>query len=187
MRRDERIGNIWDNMKGRCYNPNKSDYKYYGARGIVVCEEWKNSYHLFEKWSLENGYDDTLTIDRINNNGNYTPDNCRWANMKEQCNNRTNNVFIDYNGEKITLSEFENKYNISQKLVNTYLKRGIQIEDIIKMCTYFKIGEVSKLLKLTQRQLRLLHDKNILVPDFIHKNNRYYSKENIKKFEERRV
>ena len=86
--RGTRLYSIWSSMKNRCYNQKQQNYKWYGGRGITVCEEWKNDYMTFKKWALENGYNDTLSIDRIDNNGNYEPSNCRFITMKEQATNR---------------------------------------------------------------------------------------------------
>ena len=96
--RNNRIYKIWDGIMARCYDKNNQAYKNYGGRGIIVCDEWKNP-TVFEKWALNNGYNDVLTIDRIDNDGIYCPENCHWVTRKEQNRNKRNNVNITVSGE----------------------------------------------------------------------------------------
>lgn len=119
---------IWQAMKRRCYNANTKDYKLYGSRGIAVCDEWFNSFEAFEKWAIVNGYDDTLTIDRIDVNGNYEPSNCRWATPKEQANNKRNNHLLTYNNKTQTLQQWADEMNIKRSTILTRLNRGWSIE-----------------------------------------------------------
>jgi hypothetical protein len=119
-----RIYGIWAGMIQRCYNPDSTSYKNYGGRGILICPSWKSSYFLFEHWAKQNGYQDNLTIDRINNNGNYEPENCRWATRKQQQNNRRNNVYITVKGIKMTAAEAADKYKIDRGNVYNRINLG---------------------------------------------------------------
>lgn len=104
---NSRLYRIWSLMKERCYNEKRSEYKRYGGRGIKVCDEWFDS-STFIKWALDNGYDDELTLDRIDNNGNYCPQNCRWISRKEQGSNKRSNRYITHNGITKTITQWAN-------------------------------------------------------------------------------
>ena len=109
-----RIYSVWTNMKTRCYNVKCREYKNYGGRGIKICEEWRNSFKSFLEWSIENGYNENLSIDRVNVNGNYEPNNCRWATFKEQANNKRNTIYVG----GIPLKKFCELKNINYKYAN---------------------------------------------------------------------
>ena len=93
-------------MKKRCNDKNTACYDRYGGRGIKVCEEWNNSFEPFFEWAMNNGYSEELTIDRIDNNGNYEPNNCKWSTNQEQCNNRRSNIKITIGNATKTLKEW---------------------------------------------------------------------------------
>jgi hypothetical protein len=119
-----RLHNIWLQIRQRCQDKNLSYYNNYGGRGITVCDEWSESYEIFRDWALANGYRDDLTIDRIDNNGNYEPSNCRWTTMKEQNNNRRTNLILEISGIKQTLAQWCAITGISYKKAWNRLARG---------------------------------------------------------------
>ena len=121
------------NMKTRCYNPNYYLFKNYGGKGIKICDEWlgKNGFINFREWSFQNGYQDDLSIDRIDNGKDYSPDNCRWVTMREQQNNRTNNHIVVINGFSRTLAEWCRVYKIKYSVVLGRLKIGWSEYDAI--------------------------------------------------------
>lgn len=93
-------------MKNRCTNPNADNYPFYGGRGIKVCDEWRDDFIPFRDWAISSGYADNLTLDRINNDGNYEPSNCRWETHLNQCNNTRRNHLLTFQGETHTISEW---------------------------------------------------------------------------------
>lgn len=110
-----RIYKIYQGVLNRCNNKNNYSFEHYGGRGIMVCDKWsgEHGFENFYKWAIENGYSEELTIDRIDVNGNYEPDNCRWVDMKAQANNRRNNVSIMYNGKNQTLAQWSEELGIN--------------------------------------------------------------------------
>lgn len=104
---------IWNSMKCRCYTISSGAYFKYGAKGIRMCDEWKNDFMAFYNWALANGYSDELTIDRIDYRGNYEPSNCRWADIRTQANNKSNVRKYEYNGELHTMTEWSEIMNIN--------------------------------------------------------------------------
>lgn len=119
-----RLARIYTLMISRCTNVISKNYKDYGERGIRVCDDWLNDFSNFYDWSIENGYKEDLTIDRIDVNGNYEPNNCRWVNMTVQQNNRRNNVSVTYKGETKTLTEWSRTLGINYNTLRGRLFRN---------------------------------------------------------------
>lgn len=101
-----RLLGIWKHMRFRCENPSHQDYGRYGGRGIYVCDEWRCEFRAFRDWAMSSGYSDDLEIDRVDNDGPYSPANCRWATRRQQCNNKGNNVLVEAFGEIKTVQEW---------------------------------------------------------------------------------
>ena len=123
-----RLYRIWHGMKDRCKNENGKNYANHGGRGISICEEWCNDFQAFYDWSMENGYQDGLTIDRRDNDGNYEPSNCRWTTAKVQANNRRSNRMIEYEGESHTEAEWGEITGLGRSVVHQRLKEGWSIK-----------------------------------------------------------
>lgn len=112
-----RLYGIWSDMRLRCYDEKNIAYHRYGGRGITICDEWKNDVKAFYDWATANGYNDSLTIDRIDNDGNYCPENCRWATVKEQASNRRSNILVTHNGKTQTMKKWANEVGTPCKVV----------------------------------------------------------------------
>ena len=123
-----RLYTIWIGMKQRCYYQKHKHFKRYGGRGIAVCDEWRDDFRAFHDWSMANGYEERLTIDRIDNDGNYAPSNCRWATYSEQANNMSSNRIIEFGGEKRTIKEWSKITGIPHPTITGRLNRGWTIE-----------------------------------------------------------
>lgn len=105
----------WLGIKKRCKCEKTNSFENYGGKGVRVCKEWEESFESFMKWALANGFEEKLTIDRIDPNGDYCPENCRWITIKDQENNRSNNVYYEYNGECLTIPQLAEKYGINKR------------------------------------------------------------------------
>lgn len=128
-----RLYNIFNKIKGRCYNENNPAYKNYGGRSIKVCDEWldkENGFINFYNWAINNGYKKNLTIDRIDVNGNYEPKNCRWVTAKVQSNNKRNNRIIEYQGKQYTLTQLSEKLGIKLTTLEWRLEHNWREKDL---------------------------------------------------------
>ena len=130
-RQGTRLYAIWQNMKNRCRNTKVPAYKDYGGRGITVCDEWLD-FTCFMDWALNNGYDDSLSLDRINNNAGYKPSNCRWVTQKEQARNTRANVLITYKCDTLCVVAMAEKYNVNPKLLYGRLEKGWPVDRAIE-------------------------------------------------------
>lgn len=138
--KNSHLNKIFNGMKQRCYNVNYNRYNDYGGRGIKLCPEWNNrelvphnknttkGFLAFKEWALNNGFSDHLTIDRIDVNKDYSPDNCRWITYKEQANNRRNNRCITYNGKTQTIAQWAEELNMNPRKLRSRLRCGWSIE-----------------------------------------------------------
>lgn len=144
-----RIYREWIGIRDRCNNPKNTYYKNYGGRGINVCKEWEedHGFENFYDWAMHNGYSDDLTIDRIDNDKGYSPDNCRWVNRFVQMNNQRGNRIIEYNGRTQTLAMWAREYGLKPRIVASRLKYGWKIDDALNIA----VGEVGNYESFSNR------------------------------------
>ena len=126
----ERLYTTWCNMRRRCSDPTNKRWEQYGGKGVTVCSEW-SEYLPFRKWAMKNGYTDFLSIDRINNDGNYEPSNCRWVDSKVQTNNCSRNRIIEYKGKNFTMSELSEHIGLSYSALQHRIDRGWSMDRIV--------------------------------------------------------
>lgn len=164
-----RLYHIWKGLFQRCYNTNCKEYKWYGAKGVKVCPEWKEDFSVFREWALLNGYTNKLTLDRINTNGDYEPNNCRWADWITQQNNRSNNRYYTHNGITQTLADWAREYGIPESNLITRLKKGWDFEDALTR------PKVENLVGMEGKKFyNLLVIKRVPVPEHIKGKGAYY-------------
>lgn len=130
-RKNKRLYGIWRDMKQRCTNPKCYNYKAYGGRGISYTEEWE-SYDNFYNWAMDSGYTDDLTIDRIDVNDNYSPDNCKWSTREEQDRNRQNTIRVTINNENMLLMDAAKTFGFPYQTLLYRHHKGIRGNDLIK-------------------------------------------------------
>lgn len=127
-----RLYNTWNNMKDRCFNPNSTFYSDYGGRGIKVCDEWMYVFQTFYDWAISHGYHEGLTIERVDVNGDYCPENCTWIPFELQARNKRNTLYVDFNGRKVTLMELSEisgmKYSF---LYERIIRKHIPADDVV--------------------------------------------------------
>lgn len=127
-----RLYGVWCAMKERCQNPHNKSYKNYGAKNIKVCDEWSLHFEAFFDWAIQSGYKSGLTIDRIDAKGNYRPENCRWATIKEQNRNYSRNHIVEYGGKKYCLIELAETFGIPYATIQYRIRAGYTVENAIK-------------------------------------------------------
>jgi hypothetical protein len=130
-KRKTRLYRIWSNIKTRCLNSNDPHFERWGKRGITICDEWKDDFQSFYDWSMSHGYSDDLTIDRINNDGNYEPSNCRWVSVAEQARNKRTSVIISYKGKTQTAAQWAKELRTGHDTIRQRFHKGWTTEECL--------------------------------------------------------
>lgn len=141
-----RLYTIWNSMRQRCYNPNNNAYHNYGGRGISICSEW-NNFAVFREWAYSTGYKEdaprgAFTIDRIDVDGDYSPNNCRWSSMKDQSNNKRGTLYLEYNYERKPLSEWASIIGVDYTTIWRRYHNGLSTSEILNQ--YNKSSNIPK-------------------------------------------
>lgn len=165
-----RLYRIYTKMKSRCYNPNENNYKWYGAKGIKVCEEWKTNYENFYNWAISSGYNDSLTIDRIDISKDYCPENCRWILQSEQSHNLSSNKIIEYDGKSLCYAQWEKLLGFCAGTISRRIKKGWTEIEAITTPIKNKKGELimtndSKLQAPYVGSSKGYDDRYVIAPD----------------------
>lgn len=142
-RKNERVRRIRSCMMGRCYNTKDRNYHLYGGRGIAVCERWRNSFKNFLD-DMGEPPSTSHTLDRKDNNGDYSPSNCRWASIEEQSNNRSSNVFLEFKGERLSISQWARKLGISKSVLRSRINKNLPIEKILSEVKTKSSSEIAR-------------------------------------------
>lgn len=125
-----RLYRVWCSMKERCNNPHHKSFAHYGGKGIQVCTEWSESYSAFKEWSESHGYHQGLTIDRIDGNGGYAPNNCRWVTFAVQNRNYSRNHNITYQGRTQCLADWADEFGINRTTISLRIKSGKPLDEV---------------------------------------------------------
>lgn len=139
-----RMYRIYRGIIRRCYNKHEPAYPRYGGRGILMCDEWKADFLAFYNWSISHGYNETLTIDRIDSNKGYSPDNCRWVDMKAQSNNRRNCIMFTYNNKTQTVKQWCEELGLKYGTVHSRICRGWPVDEALLYMTDARINKRRK-------------------------------------------
>ncbi len=140
---NERVGSIFNGIKDRCYNKNNKSYKWYGEKGIKVCKEWIDNPKLFENWALSNGYKDDLTIDRIDENKDYCPENCRWISNNDNAKYKSTTSLIEVDGEIHTGKDWARILGFGPNLINNYIRK-YGLENTIEFIKRYRVNPTLK-------------------------------------------
>lgn len=154
---DTKLYHVWTAMKSRCYRKKDVGYCNYGARGITVCDEWKHNFMAFQDWAMANGFQEGLTLDRKDVNGNYCPENCRWATRKEQMCNRRNTIYVEYDGQTVPLSYLCEQHGVTLANAREKLKKGYSLDKILDSRPAVSWGEhVKRLEREKENEISML-------------------------------